>query len=176
MRALVVRSFAEVHELAHVSGTDPANPLQKPRESTRNHSIRAGSRLPQHVHLWIPSRWRGLDPARADFGLLLEPRHRRHVPSREFIAPNLRVTPLGRTIPKPNPSDRDASAYRLAPIGRTGVHLRSRRLAWLARPVVRGSVAMGSLRNLSTDESKRVLLTTDVGRTWLLVGSHPSES
>jgi hypothetical protein len=34
----------------------------------------------------------GLDPACADFGLLLEPRHRRHVPSREFIGPRLRVT------------------------------------------------------------------------------------
>jgi hypothetical protein len=40
-------------------------------------------------------------------------------------------------------------------------------------PVVPGSVAMGSPRNLSTYESKRVLMTTDVGRTLASGGLSP---
>jgi hypothetical protein len=55
MRALVVRTqwrcnrACPANQLARVSGADPTNPLEKPRESTKNHTIPAGSRLPQHV-------------------------------------------------------------------------------------------------------------------------------
>jgi hypothetical protein len=53
------------------------------------------------------------------------------------------------TPQKPNPSARDASAYRLAAIGRNGVHQRSTRLAWRRRPI--GCSAAGPVVAASSD-------------------------
>jgi hypothetical protein len=114
--------LADQIPLRHPALLTGQSPPDKPEaESDRLLRHTCWSPASSRARTTMPIVWPTDRLSKGRHGLILEPRHRRNVPGSEVI-----VQPSGDTVclttQKPNPSIRDASSWRLAAIGRSGVH------------------------------------------------------